>query len=517
MNNSTKMLIMFLLIILIFAYYSYMTPKTSVVQSTTNDSLSVDRVDTTSKKIETLQQRSPENYILPKDTTLLYFETDLLKGKISSLSGSFSSLILKNYKTRKGDSLELLNDGQKLFKLIIKSNNLILDFSNINFFPVYTGDINPLKNEVDSLVLVGFFDTIRITRTFIFKKGSYLITQKISSNIPLDKKEYIFEKGISFTEDNISDELQYYGVSYHSFNNIYRIKEKSVKNISNYSGNYDWMGVQTKYFFAGIIGKGDNIQVKKLEDKKLETQFSILSDSVDFYVGPIDYRILKQLKNGMDKLPDFGWSWIQPISKLILSFLIFMYGFIPNYGVIIILLSIILIIIFSPLTFTSFSSMRKMQMIQPQLEELKKKYAKDPQKLNTETMNLYKKSGINPFMGCLPLLIQMPIFFALYAILRTTIELRQAPFAFWIKDLSYKDPFYVLPILTGITMFVSQKISSTATDESQKMLVYIMPVMITILFLNMPSGINLYWFIYNILSVGQQILIKNSIKKQMGE
>lgn len=494
-----------------------MTPKVSVVQNTAVDSLNSDKIDTSSKIVETLQQKSPESYILPKDTTLFYFETDLLKGKISSLSGSFSSLILKNYKTRKGDSLELLNDGQKLFKLIIKSNNLIVDFSNINFVPVYIGDINPLKNGVDSLVLIGFFDTIKIVRTFIFTKGSYLITQRISSNIPLDKKEYILEKGISFTEDNISDELQYYGVSYHSFNNIYRVKEKNVKNTSTYSGNYDWMGVQTKYFFAGIIGKGDNIEVKKLEDKKLETKISILSDSVEFYVGPIDYKILKQLKNGMDKLPDFGWSWIQPISRLILSFLIFMYGLIPNYGIIIIILSILFIILFSPLTFTSFSSMRKMQMIQPQLEELKKKYSKDPQKLNTETMNLYKKSGINPFMGCLPLLIQMPIFFALYAILRTTIELRQAYFAFWIKDLSYKDPFYVLPILTGITMFFSQKISSTATDESQKILVYIMPIMITVLFLNMPSGINLYWFVYNILSVGQQILIKKSIKKQVGE
>ena len=516
MNNSTKMLIMFLLIILIFTYYSYMTPKTQMVQNP-SDTLNVQKEDTILKEVETLQKVSPENYIVPKDTTFFYFETDLIKGKISSLSGSFTSLILKNYKTRKGDSLELLKDGQRSFTLIIKSNNLIVDFSNINFKTVYVGDINPLKNDVDSLVMVGFFDTIKITRTFIFKKGSYLITHKVSSNIPLDKKEYILEKGISFTEDNISDEFQYYGVSYHSFNSIYRIKEKNVKNVSTYPGNFDWMGMQTKYFFIGVIGDGDNIEVRKLENKKLEAQFSLLSDSVDFYVGPVDYRILKELKNGMDKIPDFGWSLIQPISKLILSFLIFMYKFIPNYGIIIIILSILFIVIFSPLTFTSFSSMRKMQMIQPQLEELKKKYEKDPQKLNTETMNLYKKSGINPFMGCLPILIQMPIFFALYAILRTTIELRQAPFAFWIKDLSYKDPYYVLPILTGVTMFFSQKISSTATDESQKILVYVMPIMIAILFLNMPSGINLYWFIYNLLSVGQQILIKNSIKKKMGE
>jgi len=493
-----------------------MTPKTQMVQ-TPSDTVNVQKEDTSVKKVETLQQVSPQNYIIPKDTTLIYFETDLIKGKISTLSSAFTSLVLKDYKTRKGDSLELLNDGQKSFKLKVKSNNLVVDFSDINFLPVYTGDINPLKNDVDSLVMVGFFDTIKITRTFIFRKGSYIITHKVNSNIPLDKKEYILEKGISFTEDNISDEFQYYGVTYHSFNSIYRIKEKNVKNVSNYPGNFDWMGMQTKYFFIGVIGDGDNIEVRKLENKKLEAQFSLLSDSVDFYIGPIDYKILKNLRNGMDKIPDFGWSLIQPISKLILSFMIFMYRFIPNYGVIIIILSILFIVIFSPLTFISFSSMRKMQMIQPQLEELKKKYAKDPQKLNTETMNLYKKSGINPFMGCLPILIQMPIFFALYAILRTTIELRQAPFALWIRDLSYKDPFYVLPILTGITMFISQKISSTATDESQKMLVYIMPIMITILFLNMPSGINLYWFVYNILSVGQQILIKNSIKKQMGE
>jgi YidC/Oxa1 family membrane protein insertase len=129
-------------------------------------------------------------------------------------------------------------------------------------------------------------------------------------------------------------------------------------------------------------------------------------------------------------------------------------------------------------------------------------------------MNLYKKSKVNPFTGCLPMFIQMPVFFALYAILRTTIELRYAPFAFWITDLATKDPYYVLPILTGATMFVSQKLS--LTDQSQKMMVYIMPIMITFLFLSLPAGINLYWLIYNLLSVVQQMVIKKMLNKETG-
>ncbi len=514
MNNSVKMLIMFLLITFIFIYYSYMIPK-NVERAVNPDSLQNSLQDT-QKSSDVIQRITPQNYIVPKDTNYYYFETDILKGKISSVSGSFVSLNLKSFKTRQKDSLELLNDGQTSFKIRIKSKNLVVDFSDVNFAIEYIGDIYPLNKDMDSIVLVGVYDSIVLKRTFIFKNGTYLVTHRISSNIPLDKIEYISDGGISFTENNKNDESQYYGVTYYSYNNIYRLKAKNIKNTTNLSGDYDWMGFQTKYFFVGIIGKGDKIEVSKDGDK-LFSIFSLNSNSVDFYIGPIDFKILKKMKNGMDTLPDFGWALIQPVSRLILSLMIFIYNIIPNYGVIIIILSILLLLLFSPLTFSSYSSMRRMQMLQPQIEELKKKYSKDPQKLNAETMNLYKKSGVNPFMGCLPLLIQMPIFFALYAILRTTIELRQANFFLWINDLSYKDPYYVLPILTGITMFISQKISSTATDESQKMLVYIMPVVITILFLNMPSGINLYWFIYNLLSVGQQILIKQSIKKQLGE
>ena len=156
--------------------------------------------------------------------------------------------------------------------------------------------------------------------------------------------------------------------------------------------------------------------------------------------------------------------------------------------------------------------MRKMQMIQPELKELQKKYKKDPEKLNAETMKLYKKYNVNPFTGCLPMFIQMPIFFALYQILRTTIALRGAPFIFWIIDLSAKDPYYILPIVTGISMFFSQRL--TATDNQQKMLTYTLPIIMTVFFLNFPSGVVLYWLTYNILSLGQQYLIKRNISNE---
>ena len=278
------------------------------------------------------------------------------------------------------------------------------------------------------------------------------------------------------------------------------------------SGNYQWMGLQTKYFFIGLEGKGDSYTAFGLDEGRIGAQFIFDDSNIMIYAGPIDYQILSAYDNGMDKIVNFGWSWISPISRIILIFISWLYNYIPNYGFVIVIFATLFILLFSPLTFKSYTSMRKMQMIQPELKELQKKYKKDPEKLNAETMKLYKKYNVNPFTGCLPMFIQMPIFFALYQILRTTIALRGAPFIFWIIDLSAKDPYYILPIVTGISMFFSQRL--TATDNQQKMLTYTLPIIMTVFFLNFPSGVVLYWLTYNILSLGQQYLIKRNISNE---
>lgn len=515
MNNNVKMLIVFMLAVLLFGYYAFMMPKPQQIQTALEpapDTSGQEMTDNTVK--ETFSEGFKPDAMISADTTSYEFETDLLKGALATYGSSFISISPIKFDKKDKSGINLVPEGGSLLGAVIKSGSRTIDTRGVNFSLIYKGDIFPLSSDEDSIVLLAKVDSFSVRRTFVFRKGVYTVEQRITSNVQIDNVIYSFDEGISLTEPNIQDDMQYYAACAFSTGNFTRTKSKAVKDTTSFSGDYGWTGLQTKYFFAGIIGKGKTMKLFPVQDKRIGAEFTFTDGDISIYAGPIDYKILKSYNNGMDRLPDFGWSLIQPISKFILVFMQFVYRIIPNYGVIIILISIIFILLFSPLTFTSYKSMSKMQMIQPQIEELKKKHAKDPQRLNDETMKLYKRVGFNPFTGCLPMFIQMPIFFALYAILRTTIELRHAPFAFWIVDLAAKDPYYVLPIVTGLAMFVSQKIS--LTDNSQKMLVYTMPIMITFMFLNLPAGINLYWFTYNLLSIGQQLIIKRLIKKQQG-
>ncbi|MFQ5519853.1 MAG: membrane protein insertase YidC, partial [Candidatus Methylomirabilia bacterium] len=191
----------------------------------------------------------------------------------------------------------------------------------------------------------------------------------------------------------------------------------------------------------------------------------------------------------------------------------FFYGLIPNYGVAIILVTVLTKVLFYPLTLKSITSMKKMQAIQPQVNALRAKYQKDPQRLQAETMGLYKKHGVNPLGGCLPMLVQMPIFIALYWVFSLAVELQNAVFlcfgtlfgkALWICDLAQPDPTYVLPILMGASMFIQQKMTPVMGDPRQAKIMLMMPVVFTFFFLNLPSGLVLYWCVSNVLQILQQ-------------
>jgi len=175
---------------------------------------------------------------------------------------------------------------------------------------------------------------------------------------------------------------------------------------------------------------------------------------------------------------------------------------------------ICLVLILSPLTMHQTKSMGKMKELQPRMQEIRKKYKDDPQRINQETMKMYRETGFNPFSSCLPMFLQMPIFFSLFQVLNGSIELKGAPFIFWLKDLSVKDPYYILPILTGISMFFQQRIMSPAKqDDQQKMMSYMMPFFITFIFLTLPSGLTLYFFTYNILMLVVQTFIQKRTKE----
>jgi len=268
-----------------------------------------------------------------------------------------------------------------------------------------------------------------------------------------------------------------------------------------------------------LSGKFDSITVSK--NKKIEGsyEFSLNAKSdtgtvkdinMEFYCGNKLYNQIKKLGFGLETTVDFGA--FKELSKFFLYLLNFFHKISNNYGIAIILLSILLQIVTYPLTLKSFQSARAMKHLQPKIQELQLKYKSDPKRMQAETMHLYKTQKVNPFGGCLPMILQIPIFWALFSALQSAYELRNANFVFWINDLSNSDP--LLPILMGVSMFVQQKMTAISGDQTQKMMLYMMPVMFTVIFWNFPSGLVLYWLTNNILSIIIQYIVlkRDSVK-----
>jgi YidC/Oxa1 family membrane protein insertase len=231
------------------------------------------------------------------------------------------------------------------------------------------------------------------------------------------------------------------------------------------------------------------------------------------FAGPQDYTRVSSLGIGLERAIYLGYPWVRPLSVIMLRALVWVYRYIPNYGVVIILFSILTKLLFYRLTHKSFTEMKRMQDVQPKLNALKEKFGDDKEALAKAQMELYKKEGVNPLGSCLPMILQMPVFFALFQVLRTTIELRGAPFMLWITDLSQPDtiaaiagfPIHVLPLLMGLAMLAQQRF--TTTDPSQAGIGKMMPILFTALFYSFSSGLVVYWLVNTILSVGQQYYI----------
>ncbi len=291
------------------------------------------------------------------------------------------------------------------------------------------------------------------------------------------------------------------------------LEEKAVI----YGSNLEWTSFQTKYFLSLVVPgaeTAERIEVVRKGDiieNIIETPYFTLppgaSRQLDYFVfiGPKDMSQLKAAGHQLEKVLHFGFFDI--LAKPLFFVLTFFYGFIHNYGFSIILLTVLIKLIFWPLTHKSYSSMKSMQKLQPEMKSLREKYSKDKERLNKELMGLYKVHKVNPLGGCLPMLVQIPVFFALYKVLLDSIALRHAPFALWLTDLSAKDPYYITPLLMGASMFVQQKMTPTTADPMQAKIFMMMPIVFTFLFLNFPSGLVIYWLVNNLLTIAQQYYI----------
>ena len=295
-------------------------------------------------------------------------------------------------------------------------------------------------------------------------------------------------------------------------------------------GPVEWLALQDKYFISVLIPETAEGIFSKLETERVVSAgISFSAGSGDqvhktrLYAGPKKFDVLKAFEIQLEDTIDFGWfiygSWdiVKAVAKPLFSILRFIYEYTQNYGVAIILLTLGIKVLFVPLQYKSYKSMRGMKDIQPKVAKLQEKFKDDKQKLNEELMKLYREHNVNPVGGCLPMVLQMPVFIALFNILYMTIDLRQAPFILWISDLSVQDPYFVLPVLMGVSMFIQQKIMPTTMDPTQAKMMMILPVGLTFLFVTFPAGLVLYWVTNNVLTIVQQFVTDRYFSKKPKE
>ena len=302
------------------------------------------------------------------------------------------------------------------------------------------------------------------------------------------------------------------------------LDEKSQKNeLYQQDVNGGWMAMLQHYFISAWIAdpnEENHYYGKKREDGEYVVGFSGPTRAIAagetarlssrFYAGPKDQGRLEAIAPNLNLTVDYGYFWWLAVP--LFQLLKWLHSVVGNWGVSIILLTLLVKLVLYPLSAASYRSMANMRRVAPQMKRLQERYADDRQKLSQEMMNFYKKEKINPLGGCLPMLLQMPVFLALYWVLFESVELRQAPFFFWIRDLAVMDPYFVLPILMGGSMFLTQALSPAMPDPVQARVMKFMPVMFTVMFLFFPAGLVLYWLVNNLLSIAQQWFITRQIE-----
>ena len=392
-----------------------------------------------------------------------------------------------------------------------------------------TAELNMVKNsKKQRLVFSRVFNDVRVEKIYIFNPDNFSITLEVNisnlTDVPITKIPYLNWYDYVDPKEKVDGYSKEGPVAYVS-KSIERWKSADVSKEQTIGPDVSWGGVERKYFMAVIIpqdpsltsfnmSRDDHVIAVNLKGaKNIIPPEQSGSFKYNLFIGPKDYAMLKKLGLSLEEAIEFdsvipGLKWL---SIGLLLFIKFIHQFVGNYGVAIIILTILIKVLFWPLGNISYKSMKEMQKIQPQITALREKYKNDQAKLGQETMALYKTHKVNPFGGCLPILIQIPVFIGLYNTLLYAIELRHPPFFFWIQDLSAKDPYYITPIVMGATQFIQQKMTPTMGDPMQAKIMLAMPIIFTFIFLNFPSGLVIYWLVNNIISIGQQIYINKKL------
>jgi len=473
---------------------------------------------------------------------IITVDAPLYRAKISEEGAGFTSFILKNYKeTNAEDSpLKEIIPQQSAFKTVLVGydGKSLAGLDNAIFSANLNVDTLSVKEGSQKIAFSWTSEQgVIIEKTYSFSPGSYVIgldvTVKNGSDLNIQDKLYVALRG------SVPNDKRVYGFegpSAYINDDLEEVDIDDIAEKNTYSGRLKWVAVQDRYFMTSIIpahAEEASMRLYVKEDKLLEAQYlNPISDirpgtqqtyQFALFFGPKSMKILDAVGHDISKALDFGFFDV--IAKPCVWLMNKLYSVIPNYGFAIIILTLLIKIVLWPLGSKSYKSMSEMKRIQPLMKEIREKHKDDKKKMNEEVMGLYRTYKINPLGGCLPMVVQLPVFFALYRMLYQAIELRHAPFFLWINDLSapdrlgnfaidhvpFMEPPYGIPVLTiimGASMLLQQKMSPPMGDPTQAKMMMFMPIIFTFIFINFSSGLVLYWLVNNILSIGQQYYIQ---------
>jgi len=487
-------------------------------------------------------------------------ETDLFSAVFTTRGAGLKSFVLKKYKDDKKNPLDLVAQKVKDFNIFpfYISTESDMRFKEVNegLF-VYDGDpVVEVEAGGKQSVTFRYSDVMKkisVTKTFEFVDNSYIVDMKcrIIKDGKVVPAPVVFGPDLenNILEERTGSKLRIWAFDGDSADDkiFESLKTQRTEDGSKLStaqgfldGSYYWVAYDRAYFTV-MFKREQNaspikysvIKERKIlpatekgkKAKKVDELYSyiVVMDPVKVFLGPKDEEVLTSVEStfiGATEIVDYGW--FGPIAKIMLKGITFIQKYIPNYGWALVIFTFFLKVLLFPLTYTSSVSMAKMQTLQPKIKAIKKKYKnlRDPEQrkqMNVETMELYKKEKVNPAGGCLPMLLQFPILLGVFALLRTSISVRHEPWIIWIQDLSLKDPIYLLPILMGLSQLVVQKMTPTSAEGPQAKMMFLMPIVFTFVVLGLPSGLTLYWFISNLLQVGQQYIINKKIYSEKRE
>jgi YidC/Oxa1 family membrane protein insertase len=467
--------------------------------------------------------------------------TSLYRAVWTNKGAVLESFRLHNHKNEKKEDLELVPaTGSEIgvfpFALLEEADpaKATLDAVKANpansaFYKVRGANLNLRDGEKGEISFVyadgqGF----EVEKVFRFYGGRYdfeVLTSVVRSGQPVEAR-VLWGPGIG--NPSARELAKSFGagagVSVLAGTNVYRVDERKYKPEASAFNFLSWAAYDDNYFAALFVpasGTGPAAFLRLAGPNNIPFFFLASANPGLVYLGPKEIERLAAFGHGAKKVVRFGLFGF--ITEILYVSIKFIHRAFPNWGFAIIVLTLVIKVLFFPLTYSSTKSMSRMTELQPKVKALRAKYKKaktdiqQRRQMNEEMMKLYKEHGVNPAGGCLPLLIQLPVFWGFFRLLTVAIEFRQSPWMLWIRDLSVKDPTYILPILMGITQFISQKMTPTSADPAQARMMLIMPAVMTLFFLQFQSGLVLYWLTSNVLQIGQQALINNLMKKKKSE